>query len=310
MKRFILLFIVISNFQIVSAQYTEIINSKRPGFSESPYSIGTDVFQFETGLFYRNSNNESILAKPTTVGGELFFRYGKFLEKLEFDAKIAYQNDEIKNPFGTNYHIYGISELTLGAKYLVYQQEFTDKSKEIRSWKRRMAFDKNRLIPSVGVFAGVHTNFLGKDYKDDGISFKGAVLLQNDFSDRLVVLTNLIADKITSDDHNYSYIITMTYALNEKWSYFIENQGIFKKNDNEFHFGTGAAYLFSNNLQIDASVRTNFFEDYSFLYSSIGIAWRLDRHSDELLNKNSPLNQLYKKKKKRGNIFSRLFKKN
>ena len=100
----------------------------------------------------------------------------------------------------------------------------------------------------------------------------------------------------------------MTYALNEKWSYFIENQGIFKKNDNEFHFGTGAAYLFSNNLQIDASVRTNFFEDYSFLYSSIGIAWRLDRHSDELLNKNSPLNQLYKKKKKRGNIFSRLFK--
>ena len=125
----------------------------------------------------------------------------------EFDAKIAYQNDEIKNPFGTNYHIYGISELTLGAKYLVYQQEFTDKSKEIRSWKRRMAFDKNRLIPSVGVFAGVHTNFLGKDYKDDGISFKGAVLLQNDFSDRLVVLTNLIADKITSDDHNYSYII-------------------------------------------------------------------------------------------------------
>ena len=141
------------------------------------------MFQFETGLFYRNSNNESILAKPTTVGGELFFRYGKFLEKLEFDAKIAYQNDEIKNPFGTNYHIYGISELTLGAKYLVYQQEFTDKSKEIRSWKRRMAFDKNRLIPSVGVFAGVHTNFLGKDYKDDGISFKGAVLLQNDFSD-------------------------------------------------------------------------------------------------------------------------------
>ena len=72
MKRFILLFIVISNFQIVSAQYTEIINSKRPGFSESPYSVGTDVFQFETGLFYRNSNNESILAKPTTVGGELF----------------------------------------------------------------------------------------------------------------------------------------------------------------------------------------------------------------------------------------------
>ncbi|WP_372745455.1 transporter [Lutibacter sp.] len=310
MKRFILLVTAIITFQIVNAQYTEIINSKRPGFSESPYSIGTDVFQFETGMFYKTNNDENLLAIPKTYGGELFFRYGKFLEKLEFDAKITYQNDEIKNPFGNNYNEFGVSELAIGAKYLIYQKEYVDKSKEVRSWKRRNAFDKSRFIPSVGVYAGVHTNFLSEYYKDDAVSFKGAILLQNDFSDRLVLLTNLIADKITSDDNNYSYIVTMTYALSERWSYFIENQGIFKENDNEFHFGTGAAYLFSDNLQIDASVRTNFFEDYSFVYSSIGVAWRLDKHSDEIINKSSPLNQLTKKRKKRGNFFSRLFKKN
>jgi hypothetical protein len=313
MKRVILLLIIFNSFQIVTAQYTEIINSKRPGFSESPYGVGTDVFQFETGLFYRSSNNQSILARPATYGGELFFRYGKFLEKLEFDAKIAYQNDEVKSPFGLNYNIYGLSELTLGAKYLIYQKEYTDKSKEIRSWKRRTSFDKKRLIPSVGVYAGVHTNFLGNDYKDSGISYKAAVLLQNDFSDRLVLITNIIADKITSDENFYSYILTMTYAINERWSYFIENQGIFNKtNPTKFHFGTGTAYLFSQNLQIDASIRTNFFEDYSFLYSSVGLAWRLDKHSDEIIKKNSPLDQLTKKRKrkKRGNFFSRLLKKN
>ena len=312
MKRVFSLLLIVFSFQVVTAQYTEIINSKRPGFSESPYSIGTDVFQFETGLFYRSSNNESFLGRPNIFGGELYFRYGKFFEKLEFNAKVTYQNDEIKNPFGSNYNIYGISELTLGAKYLIYQQEYTDKSKEIRSWKRKMAFDKKRLIPSIGVYAGINTNFLGSDYKDEGISYKGAILLQNDFSDRLVLLTNLIADKITSENNFYSYIVTMTYAINHKWSYFIENQGVFKKvSDPKYHFGTGAAYLFSKNLQIDASIRTNFFDDYSFLYSAVGLAWRLDKHSDEIVNKSSPREQLTKKRKrrKRGNFFSRLLKK-
>ncbi len=308
MKRVILLLLFFSLTQLINAQYTEIINSKRPGFSESPYSIGTNVFQFETGLFYKTSNNETILSRPNTIGGELFFRYGKFREKLEFNAKVTSQRDEIlNNPPEANSFISGISELTIGAKYLIYEQKYTDKSKEIRSWKRRVAFDKKRFIPSVGAYVGVNTNFLGDGFKENELSIKGAVLLQNDFSDRLVLLTNLIADKILSDSNEYSYIATMTYALNYKWSYFIENQGIFEKGfAPKFHFGTGIAYLFSNSLQLDASVRTNFFDDYSFLYSSIGAAWRIDRHSDEIV----PKTQLTKQKsRKKGNVFSRLFKK-
>lgn len=309
MKKVVFLFLLLFSAQLINAQYTEIINSKRPGFSESPYSIGTDIFQFETGLFYKKDNNESSLTRPNSFGGELFFRYGKFLEKLEFNAKVAYQSDEIKNIIGDNYRVNGISELTIGAKYLLYEQIYTDKSKEIRSWKRKIAFDKKRLIPSVGIFAGVNTNFLGKDFKENELSIKTAILLQNDFSSRLVLLTNLIADKILSDSNEYSYIATMTYALNYKWSYFIESQGIFEKEFKpRFHFGTGLAYLYSNNLQFDASVRTNFFDDYSFLYSAVGVAWRLDRHSDQIIQKSSARGSKTKRRKK-GNFFSRLFKK-
>ncbi len=95
MKRVSLLFLFIFSSQIINAQYTEIINSKRPGLSESPYSIGTNVFQFETGFFYRSSNNKSFLSRPKIIGGELFFRYGRFSEKLEFNLNIAYQKDEV-----------------------------------------------------------------------------------------------------------------------------------------------------------------------------------------------------------------------
>ena len=311
MKRVYLLLLFFSFYQLINAQYTEIINSKRPGFSESPYSIGTNVYQIETGAFYRTSDNKTIYSRPSTIGGELFFRYGKFLEKLEINAKVAYQRDEIRNNASEAYStISGISELTIGAKYLIYEQKYTDKSKEIRSWKKRMAFDKKRLIPSVGAYVGVNTNFLGTGFKENELSIKGAILLQNDFSDRLVLLTNLVADKILSDSNEYSYIATMTYALNYKWSYFIESQGIFEKSFTpKFHFGTGIAYLFSRNLQLDASVRTNFFDDYSFLYSSIGAAWRLDKHKDKIIQKNSPKTKTTQRRKK-GNFFSRLFKKN
>ena len=303
MKKVLFVFLLLSTIFTSKAQYTDIINSKRPGFSESPYGIGTDVFQFETGLIYRDSDNEAYLASTKSIGGELFFRYGKFFERLEMNAKIAYQKDEL-NGLIDNINTYGISELTIGAKYLIYQQEYTDKSKEIRSWKRRMAFDKKRLIPSVGIYAGLNTNFLGEDYKDEGISYKAAILLQNDFTDRLILLTNLIADKISSENEFYAHIITLTYAVTREWSFFVENQGNYKDTESpQFQFGIGAAYLYSRNLQFDASIRTNMFDDYNTMYGALGVAWRLDRHSDEIINKSSPRGQLMKKKRKKKFLF-------
>ena len=298
---------LINGIHSINAQYTNIINSKRPGLSESPYSVGTNVYQFESGFFYRSSDHPSLLENPNSYGSNLFFRLGKFREKLELNANIAYQIDEIKNPLGENYHVNGLSELTVGLKYLVYQQELTDKSKEIRSMKRRMAFDWKRLIPSVGIYAGVHTNFIGKDYKsDEGISYKGAVLLQNEISNRLVLLTNLYADNYSSEEKYYGHIVTATFAMNELWSVFIENDGKYKDGEPpSFQFGSGVAYLFSNNLQIDLSARTNFFDDYAYYSFSAGFAWRLDKHRDSFTITNSPTKTINTRKRK--GFFSRIF---
>ena len=176
MKRVFFVFIIFFCFQNISAQYTEIINSKRPGFSESPYGVGTNVYQFEGGLFYIDNNDTALSASANTFGGELFFRLGKFSEKLEFNLNIAYQGDELRDPLGELYKVNGISDLRIGAKYLLYQQEYTDKSKEIRSWKRKTAFDAKRLIPSVGLYYGFNTNLVSEPYKKDIFSLKGALL--------------------------------------------------------------------------------------------------------------------------------------
>jgi len=135
-------------------QYTRIINSRRPGFSESPYSVGTNVFQVEGGLYYRNSERFNALDKSQAFGTNIFLRYGKLLERLEFNVNIAFQNEKGDLPLDLSYDVTGLSELLIGAKFLVHYQKYKDKTKEIRSWKARTAFDTKRLIPSVAVFGG------------------------------------------------------------------------------------------------------------------------------------------------------------
>ena len=284
MKKILLLGLFFYSFLSISAQYTEIINSKRPGFSESPYGVGTKIFQVETGGFYLNTikSNETFLTRDS-YGGNLFLRYSNFLEKLEINLDTRYQKDTrvFNNVLQSNpYSISGFSRLTLGAKYLVYNAKYKDKSKEIRSWKKRHAFDWTRLIPSVGVYAGWNSNFLTEAYKAEKMSFKGAILLQQDINERFVILTNLIVDDILLENTTYSYILTSTLAVTGKWSIFGEHQGVFNKSrPNDYQFGGGAAYLLSNDIQLDIAGRVSRIESNFTNYTlSLGGAWRLNRH--------------------------------
>ena len=56
LKSLFVLFILFS-FTDVNAQYTEVINSNRPGVSESAFSVGTGVVQFEAGAFTVNEEH-------------------------------------------------------------------------------------------------------------------------------------------------------------------------------------------------------------------------------------------------------------
>ena len=278
-------------------QYTEVINSRRPGFSDSPYSVGTKVYQVEGGLFYKNvsdflywddASKESVDYSAKSFGTDIVFRTGQFFERLEFDLDMAIvsENRDYTSPEVYSESAFGFSKLTIGAKYLVYKPEYADKSKEIRSWKARHSFDKKRLIPAVGVYAGFNTNLLTDMHKNpDGVSPRFALFTQNDLSNRLILLMNLIGDKLFTTEAETSYIITVTYSLTEDWSIFGENQGFFRKNvPNDFQFGAGGAYLINPNMQADLSARMIFDErgDNSYIIGG-GLSWRLDKHQDKMI---------------------------
>lgn len=298
----------------VSAQFTEVINSNKPGFSESPYSVGTGIYQFESSLFLRDLATTSNFSIPQSLGIDLFFRTSFLLERLEINTQISYQRDKIitSNTANTSFFSTGIAGFTVGAKYLIYQQEYEDKSKEVRSWKRKFAFDKKRLIPSVAIYAGLNTDFVNEIYKKGSMSPKLGLLLQHNLSNDFNLITNVFYDNIGTDFSAFSYIITATYNFSDQWSTFFENQTLFEPIENKMNLGTGLAFLYSKDLQINASARLLVEGRFQGFYTSLGVSYRINNHKDAFKEldengneiKDTPASRYNKKGK---GFFNRLF---
>lgn len=306
---FFLLYLL--GFSSIYGQFTEVINSNKPGFSESPYSVGTGVYQLESNLFLRNTAINPTFSIPESLGVDLLFRTSFFLEKLEINAQFGYQKDKVafKNIFTSDYYTTGFSKFTVAAKYLLYQQEYDDKSKEVRSWKRKMAFDYKRLIPSVAIYAGLNTDLVNDIYKTGSMSPKVGLLLQNNLSTKFNIITNFYYDKIGTDFSELSYIATGTYNFSQRWSAFIENQTIFQEYKNNTNIGTGFAYLFSRNLQINTSARLLIEGKTEGIYAGIGVSYRVNKHKDSYKELNSGVKDspITSYNKKQNGFFGRLF---
>jgi hypothetical protein len=307
-------FLFLLSFSSIYSQYTEVINSNKPGFSESPYSVGTGVYQFESNIFFRDTYIQPTFSRPQSLGFDLLFRTSFFLEKLELNVQTSYQQDKVafKNIFTSHYFESGLSKLAVGAKYLVYQQEYDDKSKEVRSWRKRNAFDYKRLIPSVAIYVGANTDFVSEIYKTGSISPKAGLLLQQNLSSKLNIITNVFYDRIGTDFSELSYIVTGTYNFTDRWSTFLENQTVFLKTQNNINLGTGLAYLYSKNIQINSSARFLIEGETTGYYAGFGVSFRINKHKDAFKELNEEGREIKetpisKYNKKQNGFFRRLF---
>ena len=87
MKYSLSLILTVLTITSIYSQYTEVINSNRPGSSQGAFSVGKNVLQFELGgnftdLSHKNLNYSYIkeLELKYTI------RYGLLMEKLERDS--------------------------------------------------------------------------------------------------------------------------------------------------------------------------------------------------------------------------------
>ena len=287
-----LLFITIN----ASSQYTEKINTNRPGTSQGAFSVGNNVLQLEGGFGLARRKHDILKTKTGEFNFDYQIRYGLLFEQLEVSLSGRFRSDRIKQTVGANDEVINQANFeynTIGAKYLIYDPYKRPKedSLDLNSWRAQHKFRWRSLIPAVSAYAGA--NFISSDNPftapgDEGFSPKIAIATQNNWYNRTngswVLVTNLIFDKITTDDMVIGWIITSTHTLNDNWAIFGEYQG--QKSDfySDDILRLGGAYLFTKDLQFDANVAFNFKDTPSIWKVSFGASYRFDWHkNDEII---------------------------
>ncbi|MDX1463741.1 MAG: transporter, partial [Marinirhabdus sp.] len=80
-----------------TAQYTEMINTNRPGVSQGAFSVGTNVLQFETGFSLGKEKHELLNTETSTFGWDYSARYGFWKEELEVSIIGSLQSNTVTN---------------------------------------------------------------------------------------------------------------------------------------------------------------------------------------------------------------------
>jgi len=312
------------------SQYTDAINSNRPGTSRSTFSVGTNVAQFEVGPYMVNEKRTPATSYEVSgLGVDFAARYGLLFEELELNIEGVFQSDTKKyvSNVSAEDERANFKSITLGAKYLVYDP-YRDPEKNkpnLFSWKANQGFKWSSLIPAISVYLGANYDTKNNPYTAPGIegfSPKIMIATQNNFSGGWVFVMNLIANRlfvkpeneealkrIYGEDYSVSsfeYILTLTHSFNPKWVIFGETQGI-KSDfyaDNLFRFG--GAYLWGKDFQLDTALTFNNKDTPSVFGVNFGASYRLDFHKDkEVDNGNSAKEEgerksRRKKKRKKG----------
>ena len=283
------------------AQYTDIINSNRPGKSMSAFSVGKTVIQAEGGLYGIREKHDLLGYEANGFGTEIDVRYGAFFDQFEFALNTQYQYDWYQAPL-VNDTRGGFKQFTIGAKYLVYDPflRMNDKP-NVYSWKANHKFNWKQFIPAVAVYAGVNLNLGTNPFTfetDPAISPKLMLITQNHFGSKWVWVNNIIADKYMTDFPSLGIISTMTRGFNMRWSGFMEFQGYKSDYYADTVIRLGAAYLVRENIQLDASFSKNIKDTPSLLLANVGMSWRFDSNYENNYKRIKGNNKKDKKDKK------------
>lgn len=286
---FVIIFIIFTFPKFSFSQYTEVINSNRPGVSQSAFSVGANVLQFEAGPYLIKEKHTPLKHEVSGFGADFAVRYGLILEELELNINGTYQNDTktFKSSVIPEESKRGnFKHLTIGAKYMLYDpyRKAAKEKPNLYSWKANRQFKWKSLIPAVAIYAGANFDTKDNPYTAPGIegfSPKVALISQNNFAGGWVFVINLIKDRIGSDQSDFQYILTLTHSFHPQWAVFGETQGIKSDFYADNLFRIGGAYLWNKNFQLDTALTFNTKDTPSVFGVNIGMSYRLDFHKDK-----------------------------
>ncbi len=300
---FLIALLLLTSTALLQAQYTETLNSNKPGGSQGAFSVGKSVLQFEGGLSFGNEKHSLLNTKTKATTLDWGVRYGFFKEELEVSWIGQFDFQNLTIPTGT-YKQSNFRSNTLGVKYLFYDpyRKMEEKGPNLYSWKANHKFQWADLIPAVSLYVGANFDFKDNPFTpepESTISPKIVLATQNNWVGGWVFVTNIIVDRVTTDFPTYGYILTLTHTPTDWFSVFIENQGFKSDFYADQLLRGGTALLVNEDFQIDLSATINFKDTPSLFYARIGAAYRFDMHDkDEYIEEKGKKGREKRKEKK------------
>jgi hypothetical protein len=275
------------------AQFTDVINSNRPGQSMAAFSVGKTIIQAEMGLDASRESYAKNDYEVAAMGGDLVLRYGAIFEQLEFYGSVNYQKETYTYLLTQRDQKHsGIQTVQVGAKFMVYDPMMNYEKKINKySWKANHKFDWRQFIPAIAVYGGLTINNDAKFYRPllppieqkNTTGLKGMLLTQNQFG-RFALITNFgISNYGVANYESVDYVISLTRGINDRWSILLENQGMNSQVYRNTLFRAGGAYLLAENLQVDAALASSITNEPAFVVANIGCSWRFDANYNQVL---------------------------
>ncbi len=290
---FLFAILFLSGSFLLQAQYTETINSNRPGASQGAFSVGTGVLQIETGGYLGNDTHSLRGTNTDIIGSDYALRYGLFFEALEVSLMGSFEAQNTTIQIGgidREFNQSNFKTNTLGVKYLIFDpaRSIEPDKPNLYSWKANQRFKWKTLIPAVAVYAGANFSFGDNPYLFEGegkITPKFVLSTQNNWRGGWVLVTNVVLDKLSETIPTYAGIVTLTHAFTPNFAGFLEYQGIISDFYADDLVRTGVAYLFGKDFQADISGLINFKDTPDRWQVAAGISYRFDMHkTDEFLD--------------------------
>ena len=235
-----------------AAQFNESIVSDRPGQTNSPYTVGKKVLQFQTGPQLDGSSADNI--SGSAFSWPMFIRFG-ITDKIEVQTLWTYQNenaDQSGTPNGRS----GLSAADFGIRFNI--------------------FEESEKVPALGFEVLYNTKIRSSDYKPQYPSAKLNMMATKSISDLFSLNANLGVDFDGNGGAPTGlYTLNLVLAVNEALSVFFENYGNFNSNSFNTFFDFGGAYILNPDVQLDLYGGFGYNNNtFSYLVSG-GVSYRI-----------------------------------
>jgi hypothetical protein len=251
MIKIIALLFSICFFTTVKSQTTTDIETDRPDQTETPFSVGKNMFQAENGFSIAKFKNDMLYQNAVSL-----LRFG-VSEKFELRAEIAH---DVFNKESIGFNAKGIAPIEIGIKANLLNE---------KGWRPKTSIITHLALPKVA-----SNNFKGNYYAP---SFR--FTMQHSLSTKQSLSYN-IGGEWGTDDGEFTPLYTLAtgYDFSKLVYGYVELYGFLPKNEIADHnLAGGFAFLVKPNVQFDISGGIGLTKTAIKNYWAMGLSFRLPK---------------------------------